>query len=468
MKIAVCVKVTAGELSPFDCSALEEALRVPNAQVTVLSMGPRNTRPVLEELIQRGAPRVVLLSDPAFAGADTLATGYTLVLALKKLEPDLVLCGRQSMDGDTAQTGPGIAAALGWDCLPYVLKMEVSDGEIRAQTRLGERRAALPAVATLERTRVLRFPGIRRKQGVFEIWDAAAIGADPARCGLNGSPTRVLRSWESARGRRKCRMIRPGELPALLQEQLERDFSPAKPTIPEKRLSEVWVVGDELREAGEAIAERVAVLPREEPEKLVRRIAWGKPGAVLWPSDWWGRSAAPKAAVLLQTGLCADCTALETDGEELYFYRPAFGGGMMAKIRCRTLPRMGTVRLSGQSGDRLLFAMGMGVRGQEKAFRTAAGLWGAGLAASRPAVDAGLAPYEEQVGLTGRMVRPKVYLAVGISGAVQHTCAIEGAGCVIAVNPDPGARIFQYADFGVTCTAETAVEILAGSCGEKR
>ena len=75
MKIAVCVKVTAGELSPFDCSALEEALRVPNAQVTVLSMGPGNTRPVLEELIQRGAPRVVLLSDPAFAGADTLATG---------------------------------------------------------------------------------------------------------------------------------------------------------------------------------------------------------------------------------------------------------------------------------------------------------------------------------------------------------------------------------------------------------
>ena len=70
--------------------------------------------------------------------------------------------------------------------------------------------------------------------------------------------------------------------------------------------------------------------------------------------------------------------------------------------------------------------------------------------------------------MTGRMVRPKVYLAVGISGAVQHTCAIEGAGCVIAVNPDPGARIFEYADFGVTCTAETAVEILAGSCGEKR
>ena len=468
MKIAVCVKVTAGELSPFDCSALEEALRVPGAQITVLSMGPRNTRPVLEELIQRGVPRVVLLSDPAFAGADTLATGYALALALKKLEPDLVLCGRQSMDGDTAQTGPGIAAALGWECLPYVLEMQVSGREIHTRTRLGERCAALPAVATLERTRVLRFPGIRRKQGVFEIWDAAAVGADPARCGLSGSPTRVLRTWESAQGRRKCRMVQPEELPELLREQLERDFSPVKPPVPEKRLPEVWVIGEELRETGEAIAERVAVLPREDPAELALRIAREKPGAVLWPSDWWGRSAAPKAAVLLQTGLCADCTALETDGEELFFYRPAFGGGMMAKIRCRTLPRMGTVRLPGQAGEALLFAMGMGVRGQEKAFRAAALQWGAGLAASRPAVDAGLSPYEEQVGLTGRMVRPKVYLAVGISGAVQHTCAIEGAGCVIAVNPDPGARIFEYADFGVGCTAEMAVEILTGKHGKKR
>lgn len=465
MKITVCVKVTSGEISPFDASALEEALRIPGSEVTALSMGPESTRPVLEGLIQRGVPRVVLLSDTVFAGADTLATAYALSLAVRQLETDLVLCGRQSMDGDTAQTGPGIAAFLGWEFLPYALELQVAGGKVEAHTRLGDRQAALPAVVTLERTAVLRFPGIRKKQGTFEIWDAAAIGADRSRCGLSGSPTRVIKTWESAQGQRKCRMIPPEALPGLLREQLAADFSPVQPEPSAVRLPEVWAVGEELRQAAEAIAEKVTVIPRQEPEAIAQRAAREHPQAILWPSDWWGRYAAPKAAVLLQTGLCADCTALETDGKELYFYRPAFGGSLMAKIRCRTLPQMGTVRLHGSAGEELLFAMGMGVRGLEARFRETARKWNAGLAASRPAVDAGMAPYEQQVGLTGRMVRPKVYLAMGISGAVQHTCAIEGAGCVIAVNPDPHARIFEYADYGICAPAESVLDILdAGYC----
>lgn len=460
MKITVCVKVTSGELSPFDCSALEEALRVPGAEVTALTMGPASAAPVMEALIQRGVPHVVLLSDPAFAGADTLATAYALSMAVKKTEPDLILCGRQSMDGDTAQTGPGLATFLGWECVPYVLEMAVEGETFAARTRLGDRKVNLPAVATLERTRVLRFPGIRRKKGLFEQWNAADIGADISRCGLKGSPTRVVKSWESALGKRKCTFVSPDELPGLLNEQLEKDFSPAKPEPAEKKLANIWTVGEELREAAEALAETVTVLPRMSAEEIVERIKAEKPSAVLWPSDWWGRMTAPKAAVLLQTGLCADCTALETDGEEIFFYRPAFGGGLMAKIRCVTEPRMGTVRLAARNEDDLIFAMGMGVRGNEAAFRETAAKWNAKTAASRPAVDAGMAPYEEQVGVTGRMVSPKVYLAMGISGAVQHTVAFEGAGCVIAVNPDKDARIFEYADYGVLCTAEEALEKL--------
>lgn len=460
MNITVCVKVTSGELSPFDCSALEEALRIPGAKVTALSMGPVSAAPVLEALIQRGVPHVVHLCDAAFAGADTLATAYALSLAVKKTEPDLILCGRQSMDGDTAQTGPGLAAFLGVDCLPYVLEMSVQDGILSARTRLGEMTAPLPAVATLERTRVLRFPGIRRKKGVLEQWTAADIGADPARCGLKGSPTRVLNSWESAQGKRKCTFIEPSALPRLLKEQLTKDFSPAKPAPAEKKLPGIWVIGEELRETGGSLAEEVTVLPRMDAEEIVSLIREQRPTAVLWPSDWWGRMTAPRAAVLLQTGLCADCTALETDGEEVYFYRPAFGGGLMAKIRCLTEPRMGTVRLAAQNGDDLIFSMGLGARGQETVLRETAAKWNARVAASRPAVDSGMAPYEEQVGVTGRMVSPKVYLAFGISGAVQHTVAFEGAGCVIAVNPDKDARIFDYADYGVLCTAEEALALL--------
>lgn len=460
MKITVCVKVTAGELSPFDQSALEEALRIPGAQVTALSMGPASAAPVLEELIQRGVPRVILLSDSAFAGADTLATAYALSLAVKKTEPDLILCGRQSMDGDTAQTGPGLAAFLGWNCIPYAMDLSVNETQIATHTRLGDRTVSLPAVATMERTRVLRFPGIRRKKGLFEQWTAADIDADPALCGLKGSPTRVIKSWESARGRRKCTFIQPADLPELLKQQLARDFSPAKPEPSEHKLPEIWVVGEELRETAEALAERVVVLPRTNSADIVSHIRTKAPFAVLWPSDWWGRSTAPEVAVALRTGLCADCTALETDGQEIYFYRPAFGGSITAKIRCTTSPRMSTVRLAARDGGDLIFAMGLGARGFEKAFRLAAEKWGAETAGSRPAVDSGMCAYEEQVGVTGRMVSPKVYLAAGISGAVQHTAAFEGAGCVIAINPDKDARIFDYADFGLTCTLEEALRYL--------
>ncbi len=176
--------------------ALEEALQIPGAEITALSMGPSSSRSALEGLIQRGIPHVILLSDSAFAGADTLATAYVLSQAIGRLKPDLVLCGRQSLDGDTAQTGPGIAAFLGWPCLPYALELSVEEGIVRARTRMGERAEPLPAVVTLERTQVFRLPGIRKKKGLFEVWNASDVGADLSRCGLSGSPTRVLRTWE--------------------------------------------------------------------------------------------------------------------------------------------------------------------------------------------------------------------------------------------------------------------------------
>lgn len=120
MQAVVCVKPVRGELSPFDAAAVESALRLreerPDTAVTVVSMGRPDTAEPLRRLTRLGISRAILLSDSAFAGADTLATAYTLSLAMKKLQPDLILCGRQSIDGDTAQTGPALAALLGWRC----------------------------------------------------------------------------------------------------------------------------------------------------------------------------------------------------------------------------------------------------------------------------------------------------------------------------------------------------------------
>ena len=151
---------------------------------------------------------------------------------------------------------------------------------------------------------------------------------------------------------------------------------------------------------------------------------------------------------MLKTGLCADCTQLEADGDTLLMYRPARGGNIYAKIKCLTYPQMATVRTKSESSD-IIVSMGKGVVESIDLVKAFAEEIGAELGASRGMVDAGKLLYEMQVGLTGKTVSPKIYVAVGISGAVHHTCAIEGADTVIAINPDKDARIFEYADYGI-------------------
>ena len=149
---------------------------------------------------------------------------------------------------------------------------------------------------------------------------------------------------------------------------------------------------------------------------------------------------------MLNTGLCADCTELETEENSLIMYRPAQGGSVYAKIKCLTKPQMATVRTKSESSD-IIVAGGKGVSDKLDKLKTFTDKIGAEMAASRGLVVSGKAPYETQVGLTGKTVRPKIYIAVGISGAVHHTCSIEGAETVIAINPDKNARIFEYTDY---------------------
>ena len=104
MKIVVCVKQVNEEINPFDACALECALRIENAEVTVISMGIPQVSKLLTSLTRFGIHRAILLTDPAFAGSDTLATSYVLAQAIRKLNPDLAFCGRQSIDGDMSLT----------------------------------------------------------------------------------------------------------------------------------------------------------------------------------------------------------------------------------------------------------------------------------------------------------------------------------------------------------------------------
>ena len=452
MRVVVCVKETQGELSPFDQSAVECALEISD-DVTVISMGRPSAEEVLLRLTRLGC-KAVLLTDTSFAGADTLATAYALSLAIKDLAPDLIICGRQSIDGDTAQTGPALATMLGCSLAANVMDFKASEGAITVTTRQGEAELTYPALITVERIRNLRFPKLRSKLGEVQKLSADDIGADKSRCGLKGSPTRVMKTFESAVGKRKCKFIKPNQLDEVIKESLAKRAEQLAPTVSDTPLPLVWCVGDEVVPAAKTVAKEVKVIARDSAQNLAKIIKDGKPEFVLWPADLWGRCVAPQVQAMLDTGLCADCTALETDGKDLFMYRPAYSGTLTAKIRCATRPAMATVRLANGGDADIILSCGKGVKDFLPQMEQYAKSIGAQLAGSRGIVDAGFMPYSAQIGLTGRNVASAVYIAAGISGAVHHTCALDRVGTVIAINPDKDARIFEYADYGIIANAE--------------
>ena len=471
MRIVVCVKQTvAGDINPFDACAYEAALQIPNSEVILLSMGPEKSKDFLLNLTRLGAKEAYLLCDRAFAGADTLATSYALSLAIQKLQPELVICGRQTIDGDTGQTGPSLSIQAGLSLITNVMKIVSVDGNITCQTRTkGEQTVTYPALITVERINHLRLPSIRSKRGEVIVWNADDIGADKERCGLKGSPTKVLASFQNEDGKRKCKFVEASMLDTLVEEGLkkekERIISNQSDGV---KLQKVWIVGEKCREMAESVSDDIIVIDREQAEGLgdefvlgfVDRIRKEQPAAVLWGSDTWSKKTAPRVAAMLQTGLCADCTALETDGENLYMYRPAFSGNIIAKIGCVTKPQMATVRTMADGVSDVICALGKGVKNAKHTVEDYVDKKNAEngprweIAASRLAVDSEMYPYEKQVGMTGKTVSPPVYIAVGISGAVHHIAGMKQSGTVIAINPDKKAPIFDYADYGIVATAE--------------
>lgn len=452
MRIAVCVRPSSGgEIGPFDAAAYECALRVPGAEVILLAMAPPRGRETLEYLTRLGAKGAYLLSDPAFAGADTLATTYALSLALRRLAPDLVFCGRQTMEGDTGQVGPGIAQRQGYAFAAGVMELtELTDREVCLRDREGtEKRLTYPALLSFERIFSLRFPGLFSKPGTVTAWSAADIGADPGKCGAKGSPTKVVSTQKNEGDRRKCRFITPREFDAVFAQCLCKERQPTLLAEGTKTKEKILIVGEAPREMANTVGENILRISLDTPSRMANVIRAASPLAVLWDSTPRAKSTAAAVAVLLGAGLCADCTCLKTDGKTLTMYRPAFGGDLIAGIVTVTRPAMATVRTVSETGCNAVFALGLGAKEYLAPIEALAREKGADLAATRAMVDAGRMPYARQVGLTGKTVSPKVYVALGVSGAVHHIAGMKNALSVIAVNRDKGAPIFDYADFGI-------------------
>lgn len=206
-------------MNPYDTHALEEGLRLkdryPGFRVIALSMGPPNAEMTLRQALALGADQAILLSDRAFGGADTLATSKVLSEAIKKLgeedEVALILCGKQTIDGDTAQVGPGIATRLNLAQLTLVDRVEKIDlaaKRIILRRKLEGRHemvdAPLPAMVTVVRElNRPRYPTVPRRltaeQASVTVWDNSILGLDVNTIGLKGSPTQVNRIFSPQR-----------------------------------------------------------------------------------------------------------------------------------------------------------------------------------------------------------------------------------------------------------------------------
>ncbi len=197
----------ASIINPFDMYAIEEAIRTKEklgGKITAVTMGPPQAEDALREAISMGVDDAVLVSDRAFAGSDTWATSYTLAHAIKKLEGfDIIFCGKQAADGDTAQVGPGISMHLDIPQVTYVKKIEeISPYQARVERMTEEGyeiiETPLPALFTvvkeINQPRIPSLKGkIRAKSAQIRVLRAQDLDADERFLGLNGSPTQVVK-----------------------------------------------------------------------------------------------------------------------------------------------------------------------------------------------------------------------------------------------------------------------------------
>jgi len=233
MNIVVCIKQVPGTtqvkinpetgtlirdgveavVNPFDEYAIEEAIRLKEkvgGKVIVVTMGPPQADAALRTAISMGADEGILISDRAFAGSDTWATSYTLTAAIRKLigelgKVDIILCGKQAIDGDTAQVGPGVAEMLDIPFVAWVRKIEeISDSSIKVERLMEDGydvvQMPLPALITvvkeINEPRLASLKGkMKAKSAEIRKFDTSNMEVDPERIGLKGSPTQVFRSF---------------------------------------------------------------------------------------------------------------------------------------------------------------------------------------------------------------------------------------------------------------------------------
>ncbi len=541
------------EMSAYCRRAVAQAVALaaeqPDATVTVFTLGPPAAEESLREAIAWGQGRGVeidgiLITDPAFAGSDTLATALALAAALGLGDPfDLVLVGRNSVDADTGQVGPELAELLDLPFVTGARHLALAEGvlDIRAEYDDGwaQLRVALPAVVSTAERLIdpckVEPPG-RAAVSADRIRRVAAAELGPGPWGSEASPTWVgeTRHIGSTRlGRRDPRatvdeqiatavavLIERGALDPSHDNDLDRGdvlgvapieepeigvvVEPDRPQLTRELLGVARDLGaspvailteevdvDELGAWGADSVIRLDGLELANEEDTAAGIStWAlalDPWAILAPSTAWGREVAGRVAAALRAGLTGDAVELERDHEDLVAWKPAFGGQIVAAIRCTSRPQMATVRagvlprktprvhtppvtvlpvgvrsrveiLARTRDDDLdvlaeadaVIGVGQGVAPAEYgALEPLRLALGAELGATRKVTDLGWMPRARQIGITGRTIAPRLFVSIGANGKFNHMIGVRTAGTILAINADPHALVFAAADVGI-------------------
>ncbi len=611
MKIVVCIKqipviarvkfdhetrtiVREGvplEVNSYDLLAVSTALKLVEehgGDVTVLTMGPPQAKDALVRCLAMGADHAILLTDRAFAGADTLATARALSMALAREPYDLIMCGKHSLDAETGQVGPEIAEFLGMPQVTSVrgLQFDADRNVLVAQRETEE------GLETIEASLPLLLacgdgvaeedspsPEAVEAAGTMTIEEvtAADLSSDADVFGAAGSPTWVeaVEAFESKREPKVFEeedvRVAVDRVVAALEERglftgWGQDASAdadTKTHEPRAAHGAIWVVAEtdpqgalrpvtfELLGAAEKLANKsgrtvVAVVIGQGAEAyttelaahgadmvftadhadlatystapythvLAEAIQARKPFAVLLPATVNGRDLAARVAARLSLGLTGDCIDLAiNDLGQLVQYKPAFGGNIVSPIISKTTPQMATVRpgmlaravrddsrtavveqmtvsdealvnpikivssaVEGSGEGAKLYeadvvvgiGMGVGEPDSYPAVYELAKTLGAGVAATREVTDRGWISKQQQLGITGKAISPKLYIALGISGNLNHMVGVLRAGIVVAVNTRAKAFVFRSVDYGIVGDCAVVVPMLTEALREAK
>jgi len=258
MKIVVCVKQVPNTanvkidqqtgtmiregvesiINPDDLGGLEAALKIKdqnNAEVIAVSMGPLQADKALRECLAMGANRAILLSDRAFAGADTWATSLVLAKAIENIKPDLIIAGRQAIDGDTAQVGPQIAEHLGVPSVAYVNEINLNMDSLIVKRMFEDGyqtiKVKTPCLITvLKEINQPRYMKVQKiytafRDGLVEVWDNSKLNIEQENLGLKGSPTRVKKSYtKGVKTAGKVFEVSPKEAVQIIVDKLKESY----------------------------------------------------------------------------------------------------------------------------------------------------------------------------------------------------------------------------------------------------